>query len=67
MDTKDTVKRISVKAAMVDIENIQPEDKIAIGDRIVIAGHTGLKDGAKVRILNMPEASQNAKAETTNK
>jgi len=48
-----TVQRIQVRAALEDQEFVQPaEDTLAPGDRLVIAGQAGLKDGAKVRVLD---------------
>lgn len=46
------VERLLVRAALEDQEFVQPaESGLAPGDRLVIAGQAGLKDGAKVRVL----------------
>lgn len=46
------VERVRVEAALEDQEFVQPaEGALEPGDRLVIAGQAGLKDGAKVRVL----------------
>lgn len=47
-----TAERLGVGVLLEDRENIMPSDAsgLAAGDRIVIAGQAGLKDGAKVRL-----------------
>lgn len=55
----DAVKRIAIEAEITDTDNIKPLSGVSAGDRIVVAGHRGLKDGAKVRVLNeSPEYAQ---------
>jgi membrane fusion protein (multidrug efflux system) len=47
-----TVERLLVEPALEDKENVLPADgRLSVGDRIVIAGQAGLKDGATVRLL----------------
>jgi membrane fusion protein (multidrug efflux system) len=43
------VERVRVVPQLEDKLHIEPEGGLAAGDRIVIAGQAGLKDGAKVR------------------
>jgi membrane fusion protein (multidrug efflux system) len=48
----DTVERLVIDPALEDREFIQPSGTaLAAGDRVVISGQVGLKDGAKVRVL----------------
>lgn len=44
------VERVFVEAALTDKHNVQPVEGLNAGDRIVVAGQTGLKDGALVRL-----------------
>ena len=45
------VDRLEVTPLLMDRESIQPAaGVVAVGDRIVVAGHAGLRDGAKVRL-----------------
>ncbi|MEM7049356.1 MAG: efflux RND transporter periplasmic adaptor subunit [Acidobacteriota bacterium] len=56
-----TVERVIVEAALEDKENIEPVAGIAAGDRLVVAGQAGLKDGAEVRVVQAamaPEATE---------
>lgn len=47
-----TVERLLVEPALEDKEHVLPAgDRLSVGDRIVIAGQAGLKDGASVRLL----------------
>ncbi|MEN8164577.1 MAG: efflux RND transporter periplasmic adaptor subunit [Acidobacteriota bacterium] len=50
-----TVERIAVVPALEDPEFMEPADGLAPGDEIVVAGQSGLKDGAKVRLPGDPE------------
>ena len=55
----NAVKRIAIEAEIADTDNIKPISGVSPGDRVVIAGHRGLKDGARVRVLNeSPEYAQ---------
>jgi membrane fusion protein, multidrug efflux system len=47
----DLVERIRVMPNLVEEENVEPVSGIAVGDLIVVAGQSGLKDGARVRVL----------------
>lgn len=50
-----TVERVAVKVRLEDDFNVEPDGGFTAGDRIVVAGQTGLKDGAKVRLPGDPE------------
>ena len=46
-----TVERMTVRPLLADRDFIEPaDDQLAAGDRIVIAGQAGLKNGAQVRL-----------------
>ena len=48
------VERVVVEPKIADRLNIEPASGFKEGDQIVIAGQTGLKDGAKVRLPGDP-------------
>jgi membrane fusion protein (multidrug efflux system) len=48
------VERVLVEPRMADKLNVEPVKGFSEGDQIVIAGQTGLKDGAKVRLPGDP-------------
>jgi len=48
------VERVTVEPKLADRLNIEPASGFKEGDQIVIAGQTGLKDGAKVRLPGDP-------------
>jgi membrane fusion protein (multidrug efflux system) len=50
-----TVERVAVTPALEDPEFMEPADGLVLGDQIVVAGQSGLKDGAKVRLPGDPE------------
>jgi membrane fusion protein (multidrug efflux system) len=50
-----TVERLPITPALEDTEYMEPADGLALGDEIVVAGQSGLKDGAKVRLPGDPE------------
>jgi membrane fusion protein, multidrug efflux system len=52
------VERIPLRPRLMDRDSIEPLDGFAEGDWIVIAGQTGLKDGARVRLPEDPEPGQ---------
>jgi hypothetical protein len=47
------VTRLLLEPVLVDRDNVvpAPSDGLAVGDQIVVAGQAGLKDGAKVRLV----------------
>lgn len=46
-----TAERLLIEAVLEDRENIEPAGRLEEGDRLVVAGQAGLKDGAEVRIV----------------
>lgn len=49
------VERVAVVPRIQDSESIEPEDGFEVGDEIVVAGQSGLKDGALVRLPGDPK------------
>lgn len=58
------VERVAVRAVLSSSEWIEPDDALAAGDEIVIAGQSGLKDGALVRLPGDPEPTETSEAES---
>ena len=52
------VERLLVEPRLMDRDNLEPMGGFKEGDQIVIAGQTGLKDGAKVRLPGDPEPKE---------
>lgn len=63
------VERVVVDPKIADKLNIEPLAGFKEGDQIVIAGQTGLKDGAKVRLPEdpLPEDKKDAKEQKDQK
>lgn len=59
------VARVLVEPVLADKDNIEPEAGFEVGDQIVIAGQTGLKDGALVTLPGDPEPAEEAAAEAS--
>lgn len=63
-----TAERLRVAVVLEDRENILPgttgESQLAVGDRIVVAGQAGLKDGAKVRLAGRHAQQTTAAADS---
>jgi len=57
------VERVVVEPKIADKFNVEPLSGFQAGDQIVVAGQTGLKDGAKVRLPEdpLPDDKQDAK------
>ncbi len=49
MVSEDRVERLLIQPVLEDRENIEPAGLLNAGDRIVVAGQAGLKDGSLVR------------------
>lgn len=49
------VERVAVAVRIEDRLHVEPAGGFAAGDQIVVAGQTGLKDGAKVRLPGDPD------------
>jgi membrane fusion protein (multidrug efflux system) len=59
-----TVERLILQPRLEDRENIQPAEGFQEGDLIVVAGQTGLKDGASVRLPGDPDEPAETNAES---
>jgi multidrug efflux pump subunit AcrA (membrane-fusion protein) len=46
-----TVERLRLRAVLESREYLEPADGLEPGDRVVVAGQTGLKEGSEVRIV----------------
>ena len=61
-DSEDglTAERLRVGVLLEDREHIMPSEEsgIAVGDRIVVAGQAGLKDGARVRLAGQRRSGE---------
>ena len=51
----DRVERVPVVVEVTDGEFIKPATGFAVGDRVVVAGQVGLKDGALVEAIAAPD------------
>ncbi len=52
-----SVERVLVEPALEDKVHVEPAGEVlAAGDRLVVSGQAGLKDGARVRVLERPSA-----------
>ncbi len=58
-------RRVLVEPALVDRDHVVPADGLARGERVVIAGQAGLKDGALVKIPSTTPAAPTATAAKT--
>lgn len=54
----DTAQRILLDAGYQDRTNIEARSALAAGDTVVVFGQRGLKDGAKVRVVEAPPAGR---------
>jgi membrane fusion protein (multidrug efflux system) len=63
------VERVVVMPKLADKENVEPAEGFKEGDQIVIAGQTGLKDGALVRLPGdpLPDEKKDKKEEKAEK
>jgi len=59
------VARVLVEAVLTDKDHIEPADGFEVGDQIVVAGQTGLKDGALVKLPGDPEPEEKEAAEAS--
>lgn len=55
-------RRVRIEPRLEDKYYVTPTDGLEAGDRLVMAGQAGLKDGAKVRILDVPAPTGDAEA-----
>ena len=58
--TENTVERVLLEVGLEDGDNLEPIAVLQLGDAVVIAGQTGLKDGSKVKIVeaSLPDANE---------
>jgi membrane fusion protein (multidrug efflux system) len=63
LEPERRVKKMLVHPVLSDADNIVPRTGFAAGDSIVVAGQTGLKDNALVRLTTDPEPSEEDDAE----
>jgi hypothetical protein len=54
---KDRVERVFIKPLLADKYNVEPVSGLNVGDRVVIAGQAGLKEGALVKLPGEQEAA----------
>ena len=52
IDSEGRAERVFVDPALSDRDHVQPRSGLSVGDRVVIAGQAGLKDGALVEIAH---------------
>jgi membrane fusion protein (multidrug efflux system) len=52
---KRRVERLRVTPTLEDADNVEPAGGLTAGDRLVVAGQAGLKDGGLVRLPGDPE------------
>jgi len=64
--TNRVVERLLVLPSIMDHDHVEPASGFAEGDLIVVAGQTGLKDGARVRLPGDPDPDD-PDADGTNK
>lgn len=57
------VKRVFIQPSLVDKFHIEPIDGLAVGDRIVVAGQAGLKEGALITVPGDEEESDDTASE----
>jgi multidrug efflux pump subunit AcrA (membrane-fusion protein) len=62
----ETVERLALEPLLADKEFVKASGGVSEGDRIVVAGQAGLKDGARVRLIGeeAPEVTETDEAET---
>ena len=51
MKEDQRVERLLLRPVLEDNEHVEPDDSLSEGDRLVVAGQAGLKDGALVRVV----------------
>lgn len=57
------VKRVFIEPSLIDKYHIEPIDGLAVGDRIVVAGQAGLKEGALITVPGDEEESDDTASE----
>jgi len=54
---KDRVERVFIQPLLTDKYNVEPVSGLSAGDRVVIAGQAGLKEGALVKLPGQEDAA----------
>jgi len=62
LGTNRTVERVLVEPQLADRDNLEPARGFSEGDQLVVAGQTGLKDGASVRLPGDPDPEKEDKS-----
>ena len=57
---QSTVERVPLRVVLEDRDFVEPATGFEEGDRIVVAGQAGLRDGAAVRVLEVAEEAPDA-------
>ena len=65
LKSDEEVERLLVVPRLADQDWIEPASGFAVGDRIVIAGQAGLKDGSKIEIVDPDAPAAEAAAEAS--
>lgn len=60
-----TVERFLVQPKLIDKFNIEPLSGFEVGDQVVVAGQSGLKNGSIVRLPGDPEEKEEPKSDET--
>ncbi len=50
---EDTVERVRVEPVLSDTDNVEPRAGFEAGQRVVVAGQAGLKEGARVEVVDL--------------
>ena len=66
-DKSRRVERVFIEPRLSDKLNIEPAAGLSAGDRLVIAGQAGLKDGALVKLPGDPDPGKEGEADETEK
>jgi len=56
-------QRVLVQPVLADADHVEPAGGLAEGDQVIIAGQAGLKDGAKIEVVD-PDAPEEQLAES---
>ena len=54
----ERAERVRVRPQLEERDFVSVGEELALGDRVVVAGQAGLKNGARVRLLDLDEALQ---------
>ncbi len=54
----ESVERLRVRSALEDRDSIEPEGGLEVGDRVVVVGQAGLKEGTTIRIVESAPAME---------